>query len=77
VFDDVTVRPSAGAATRIVRSGGGGHVQDLLVDGTARSASWVGLDPGERPARLDVVTTDGTSSWGNGPGDVPPSYPAP
>ena len=77
VFDDVTVRPSAGAATRIVRSGGGGHVQGLLVDGTARSASWVGLGPGERPARLDVVTTDGTSSWGTGPGDVPPSYPAP
>lgn len=77
VFSDVTVRPSAGVSTRIVRTGSGAHVQGLLVDGTARSSSWLDLGPDQRPSRLDVITTDGASAWGTGPGDVPPSYPSP
>jgi len=76
-FDEVVVRPSDGAATRIVRRGTGGHVADVVVDGASRSATWLRLGPGGRPSRVEVVTTDDpTPAWGTRPGDAPPSYPS-
>jgi hypothetical protein len=77
-FPDVTVRPRGGTATRIVRTGTGAHISSVRVDGRERTASWLALGPGERPARIDVSTTDDAAPvWGTGTGDVPPSYPAP
>ncbi len=74
-FDRVTVRPSAGPPTVIERVGSGSHVAGVLVDGVARSASWLPLGPGIRPAVLRVVTTeDPAPAWGTAPGDRPPSY---
>lgn len=71
-FDSVVLRPLGRPATRIVRSGAGGHVDLVRVDGAARTASWLGT----RPGRLDVVTTNETDpAWGSAPADRPPSYP--
>lgn len=75
-FDQVVVRPAGGRATRILRSGSGLHVTDVLVDGASRSRTWLRLGPGSRPARVEVVTTDDPApAWGTGPADAPPSYP--
>jgi predicted alpha-1,2-mannosidase len=77
-FPDVTVRPRGGPATRIVRTGTGAHISSVRVDGRERTASWLSLGPGARPARVDVATTDDAApAWGTGVADVPPSYPAP
>ena len=54
------------------------HIASVRVDGRERTASWLSLGPVERPARVDVATTDdAVPAWGTGAGDVPPSYPAP
>lgn len=77
-FDTVTVRPSTGAVTQTSRQGTGARVQDVLVDGVSRSASWLPFGPARRPAKLVVVTTDAAApAWGTDPEDLPPSYPAP
>lgn len=76
-FPDVTIRPRGAPATRIVRTGAGAHIAGVRVDGRKRTSSWLPFGPGERPARIDVATTDAADpSWGTGPGDVPPSYSA-
>lgn len=76
-FDEVRVRPSSGAPTRISRTGDGAHVQDVLVDGVSSTASWLPFGPGRRPGQLVVVTTDAPDpTWGTGPHDTPPSHPA-
>ena len=75
IFDSVTVRPSEGPTTVIERVGSGAHIEDVLVDGVARSASWLPFGPGSRPGSIRIVTTDAPApTWGTRPEDAPPSY---
>jgi putative alpha-1,2-mannosidase len=78
-FPGVTVRPSLGPATRIVRTGDARHVEELRVDGADRTASWLYLGPAAaRPREIVIGTTDAAApAWGSRAGDAPPSYPAP
>jgi len=77
-FTTATVRSRGGATTTIERVGTGAHVQQVLVDGVTRTATWLSLGPGTAPRRVVVVTTDDPDpAWGTGPDDAPPSYPAP
>ena len=75
-FSSVTVVPAQGTSTRITRAGDGPFVQQVTVDGAVRTASWLTFAPGARPREVVVATADQPSSWGTGPDDLPPSYPA-
>lgn len=75
-FRRVTVRPSSGAVTRIVRVGAGVHVARVTVDGAALGPTWFALRP-RHQGTISVHTTDAVRPpWGTGPQHGPPSYPS-
>jgi predicted alpha-1,2-mannosidase len=76
-FTRVTVRSSTGSVTRITRSGTGSHVTGTVVDGAARSSSWLPLTPRRRMRAISILVSDESHPvWGSAPADAPPSYPA-
>jgi predicted alpha-1,2-mannosidase len=76
-FTRITVRPSAGGTTRIVRTGAGTHVGGVSVDGAPLDATWLALGPRRRTRTISIATTGvANPAWGTDPGEGPPSYPA-
>lgn len=84
-FSSITIDPSAGSSTRIVRSGSGGgsmsgsgaFVDSVRVDGVDRPESWLALGPAERPREIVVTTTPvAGDTWGSAPEHRPRSWPA-
>lgn len=74
-FTSITVRPTTGGRTRILRSGAGTHVAGVRVDGADLSATWLVLSPRRRTRTVSIATTVGQPVWGTHPADAPPSYP--
>lgn len=75
-FSRVTIRPSSGGVTRIVRVGTGLHVAGASVDGAGLGSTWLALGR-HRPGTISVFTTDAAQpGWGTGPQQAPPSFPS-
>ena len=75
-FSRVTIRPSSGGVTRIVRVGTGVHVAGASLDGAGLGSTWLALGR-HRPGTISVFTTDAAQpGWGTGPQQAPPSFPS-
>lgn len=75
-FRRITVRPSSGGITRIVRSGTGVHVSGVRTDGLAHEKTWLSLTSRRSMRTVSIATTDAPGpAWGTQAGTAPPSYP--
>ncbi|WP_372733955.1 hypothetical protein, partial [Nocardioides sp.] len=75
-FRRITVRPSSGGITRIVRSGTGVHVSGVRLDGLAHEKTWLSLTSRRSMRTVSIATTDAPEpAWGTQAGAAPPSYP--
>jgi putative alpha-1,2-mannosidase len=75
-FTRITVRPSVGGVTRIMRGGAGAHVAGVSVNGTSTQSAWLALRPRRSMRTISISTTDAHQPpWGTRPSDAPPSYP--
>lgn len=75
LFDKAVVKTGAGKTITINGSGDGPYVTGLTVNGTATTRTWLPEDFVASGGTLDfTLSATPDTTWGSGPGDVPPSF---
>ncbi|MFI1995493.1 GH92 family glycosyl hydrolase [Actinoplanes sp. NPDC020271] len=77
MFSKVKIDPIGGGhSIKIKTKGNGRYVASLRVNGHGQTASWLDASFARHGGTLDFTMSDTPGTWGTGPADVPPSYPA-